>query len=435
MLRKDTINKIYLSTKHLIRNNLPGIMKLYKLRKRAKEKFYGYGRHLLSRSAGPAFSGIDESRRYYFKKAVSLYNSLQRPDHYDKPWIPNTSSYRGVKGVIKVGQIEITNACNLDCRVCRTKSAKRKPYIMPLDRFRHYVQEAKKAGTYLIDLHCVGETFMHPEIEGIFKICEKYGMEIYKVSTNGQLIDKYIDILFKYNHLYQSLRFSIDGGTREVYEKVRRGGSFDQLIANLERIRSLKQKTNKKIKVKVNAVICSDTLADIPNCFRAYSKYVDHPDDISFSLYEDVMLSDEDHNRENELFLKMPKIPFCKQPWEWLNVLSDGSVSYCCHEFNWDTVVGDVNRQSFREIWNGAEINRHRQMHLSRNFPEGIFCKYCLDTTQFSKQLTEIYIHYLLAFAPDTGEGRYQKDIVSFLEDITRHRGTDREYILKKYFC
>lgn len=428
------IHKIYLKIKHSIRNNLPWIMKIYKIKRRTKEQYQKFSMYFFPKSVKRVFFEKKDYRIYYLNEIESLYKSLERPNHYDKPWIPDTHSFRGIDGVIKIGQIEITNMCNLDCLVCKTKSAKRKPYIMPLDKFEHYVREAKRAGTYLIDLHCVGETFMHPEIEDIFKICHKHGIEIYKVSTNGQLVDKYIGTLFNYNHLFQTLRFSIDGGAKEVYEKVRRGASFERLISNLEKIHSEKQKRKKQIRIKINTIICADTLQDIPNCFRVYSKYLNHLDDLSFSLYEDVMLSEQEYNKENELFLRMPKISFCKQPWEWLNVLSDGSVSYCCHEFNWDTVVGNADKQSFREIWNGPEIKRHREMHLKREFPDNMFCKHCLDTRGFLKGLANTYIHFCLAFDPDLNEARYKKDFPNLLEDMASGRAEDKDYILKKYF-
>lgn len=428
------LGKNYLNMKHHIRNNLPFIMYLYQLKKNIKRAILGIHSRWNKNPACRPFSSISDCREYYLKKLNSLYDSLASPGQYDKPWVPDTCSYKGVKGVVKVGQIEITNMCNLNCKVCRTKSALRKPTIMPLKKFEHYIKEAKKAGTYLIDLHCVGETFMHPELEGIFKICKKHGVEIYKISSNGQLLDKYVHLIFKYAYLFQFLRFSIDGGTREVYEKVRVGGSFDKLIANLEQIHNLNLSKNRPVRIFINSVVCSDTIDDIPNSFITFSKYVPHPDNLSFSLYEDVMMTENEFNEENRIFLGMPKISFCKQPWEWLNVLSDGSVTYCCHEFNWDTVVGDLNKQSLKEIWNGPELARHRKMHLERNFPEGMSCKHCLDTTLFSKQLANIYIHFVLGFDPVYGKQRFLRDFKNLLRDISNGLGTDRGHIKKNYF-
>jgi hypothetical protein len=59
--------------------------------------------------------------------------------------------------------------------------------------------------------------------------------------------------------------------------------------------------------------------------------------------------------------------PLCPVPWAGTSVvLADGNVNFCCCS---SAVVGNVNQQSFEEIWNGPIMRDIRRALIAQVFP------------------------------------------------------------------
>ena len=64
------------------------------------------------------------------------------------------------------------------------------------------------------------------------------------------------------------------------------------------------------------------------------------------------------------LDLNYPFPQVCQDLWKGCRILPDGTVSPCLH-----LVAGNITRQPFREIWNGPQMQRFRQLISRRLFP------------------------------------------------------------------
>jgi hypothetical protein len=63
-----------------------------------------------------------------------------------------------------------------------------------------------------------------------------------------------------------------------------------------------------------------------------------------------------------------PRRPLCDVPWLGTSVvLSDGNVNFCCFS---DAMVGNVNQQSFEEIWDGPVMRKIRHELVEQRFPQ-----------------------------------------------------------------
>ena len=74
-------------------------------------------------------------------------------------------------------------------------------------------------------------------------------------------------------------------------------------------------------------------------------------------------------DRQKELLLDSKS--FCMLPWLHLHAYPDGRAYPCCFAFN-QYPVGDLNKQSLKEVFNGEKMNEMR-----RNMLEGKKCKQC----------------------------------------------------------
>ncbi len=119
-------------------------------------------------------------------------------------------------------QIEITEACNLNCKHCYLGD--KKPKHMDIKTFTCILQTCKDKGVKVIE-YSGGEPLLHPEFEKFVSLGKEMGF-FQMLFTNGMLRanPKYFDII----------QVSIDG-TKEHHEKIRgKEGIFEKILENLE---------------------------------------------------------------------------------------------------------------------------------------------------------------------------------------------------------
>ena len=67
----------------------------------------------------------------------------------------------------------------------------------------------------------------------------------------------------------------------------------------------------------------------------------------------------------------------CPFPFYSCVINCDGTVTICCVDWNKKTIIGDLKKNSFEEIWNGDAANKFRKMHLMRERYKNESCKNC----------------------------------------------------------
>lgn len=82
------------------------------------------------------------------------------------------------------------------------------------------------------------------------------------------------------------------------------------------------------------------------------------------------------------LYGQEPKrVEVCPYIFYAISVNADGLVSACFQDWKRELVVGDVRKQSLRSIWNSAEMNELRLLHLEGRRCEKQLCSNCGQLT------------------------------------------------------
>ena len=68
------------------------------------------------------------------------------------------------------------------------------------------------------------------------------------------------------------------------------------------------------------------------------------------------------------------KLPYCLMPWLHFHVSNNGTAKVCCVA---NIPFGNVNTDSFEEIWNGKSINKLREK-FAQNQPDNR-CANCIN--------------------------------------------------------
>src|SRR3989344_3238585 len=140
--------------------------------------------------------------------------------------------------------IEINNTCNLRCSMCWTKNAKRKKGLMRMSLYRKIISQAAECGVKHVSLHTVGEPLLHKDLIEMIKLAKSKGLFVL-VSTNGQLLNEELSRKLIDSGL-DILRLSLEGYSKELYEKIRVGGSFERIVSNVKGFRKMRDEMGKK---------------------------------------------------------------------------------------------------------------------------------------------------------------------------------------------
>ena len=146
--------------------------------------------------------------------------------------------------------VDLTNRCNLQCRMCYFSFPEvfnRAPIFISTRTFRSVADQCfPHAG--MVVLSAGSEPLLHPRFEELLAIAAGHAPPHLRFLTNAQLLDARVAEA-TIRHRVSEVHVSVDGATRETYEWVRRGASFERLVANLERLAGMKRAAGSSLPV------------------------------------------------------------------------------------------------------------------------------------------------------------------------------------------
>ncbi len=282
-----------------------------------------------------------------------------------------------------VSNIEVTNACGMDCIMCPRKYMERKIGFIDIKLFKKIVRQLKYNS--IIVLHHFGDPLLHPKIGELIKICKKYGIKTSFSTNPSNLTDKNIKNILDDGLDY--LHISLDGATKETYEKIRRGrADYEVALKNINNFLEEKNRRKSKKPITTIAIIrMKETKMEIAKFKKQWKnkrgiEIVDVKEFITWdgSMEDITSLTDEFSHK-----VKRKEYYPCFWPWSKLTVLWDGRVVPCCFDYDAKVVLGDFNKQTLKEIWNGEKMKELREYHLKNSFPKGHLCEICKEREGF----------------------------------------------------
>ena len=182
------------------------------------------------------------------------------------PYILSNTVEHITERSIKHLRLAIDDSCNLQCPSCRTKLIFHKDG----SQFKKGIRLADKINNWLstynkpIQVHIGsdGDPFASHVYRHFMEHTPKSSMTQYSILTNGLMFK---DFHPRVPHIIENLTelgVSIDGTTKETYEKLRLGGKWDNINRNLECIAELKEQHN--FRFVLHMVVQKDNWQEIP---------------------------------------------------------------------------------------------------------------------------------------------------------------------------
>jgi radical SAM protein with 4Fe4S-binding SPASM domain len=283
----------------------------------------------------------------------------------------SASGHPVIRGMPLAIGAELTNHCNLGCPECANGSGmmKRPKGFMDTGLFNRVIAELKPY-LYNINLYFQGEPLMHPEFSSFIRSSRGSATVI---STNGHYLSEENCEKLARSGLTR-LIVSVDGLDQSVYSVYRVNGRIETVLQGLKNISEAVKKHRSSLKIEIQVLVNRFNEAQIPqlrklaaamNCsLKLKSMQISSKDNIG-----NWMPSDRKFRRykmsDGEYEIRSNSPGRCARLWFNPVITWDGKVLPCCFDKDGDHEMGDLNNESFREIWNGPKYRLFRKILLS----------------------------------------------------------------------
>ena len=261
--------------------------------------------------------------------------------------------------------IEITNACNLRCKMCPVnRGMRRKTQYMDFSLFKEIVD--KNPGVEFVLPFQWGEPLMHKDFFKMVKYANSKGVRI-MFTTNGTLLNDEICRKVVESGA-ERITISIDG-IGETHTEIR-GFDYYKLREKVLNLKEVRDDVNSNLEIDISMVVFNETENDVSTLYDEWRSVADR-----------VQLIPR--------FVPGKRTRSCRELWRGIIVvLADGRVSICCANFEGEGIVGDARRQTLAEIWNGKKMREYRRAHIKGKFPP--ICENCneYETDLVSKRFS-----------------------------------------------
>ncbi|MGC4022422.1 MAG: SPASM domain-containing protein [Cyclobacteriaceae bacterium] len=285
--------------------------------------------------------------------------------------------------------IEPTTSCNLRCPECPSglRSFTRPTGMMKPELFQSVIDQLAPSLSYLI-FYFQGEPYLHTSLLEMVKYASQ--KKIYTAtSTNAHFLNDENARKTVESGL-DRLIISIDGTTQETYQSYRIGGKLDKVIEGTKNI----LKWKKELKSKTPHVIFQFLVVK-PNEHQieevkaiAEELGVDEVKLKTAQVYDykngsDLIPTIDKYSRykkedDGTYSIKHGLLDECWKMWHSCVITWDGKVVPCCFDKDAHFVLGDLNKNSFEEIWYGEKYNEFRKsLFTSRSEIE--MCRNCTE--------------------------------------------------------
>ncbi|MGC1389865.1 MAG: radical SAM/SPASM domain-containing protein [Bacteroidales bacterium] len=300
-----------------------------------------------------------------FARPVNLFKAGYS---YLKSTVTNKADINGMPVSIST---ELTNNCNLNCPQCYSGSGimGRKRGFMDIKLFEKVMKELNPY-LYNVNLFFQGEPMLHPFF---FSFVDNCLIPHSVVSTNGHFLSVKSSEQIVRTRL-NKLIISLDGMDQETYSTYRINGNVSSVIDGLNNVTRAKKRYKSSLKIEVQFLVNRFNEHQLP-LVRQLAKRVH----ASLSL-KSMQIIDEKESaswmpsetrfrryriRDGEYAIKSDLPDKCARLWFNPVITWDGKVVPCCFDKDAEYVMGDLNQDTFFEIWNGPKYRIFRKSILS----------------------------------------------------------------------
>jgi radical SAM protein with 4Fe4S-binding SPASM domain len=281
--------------------------------------------------------------------------------------------------------VDPSSACNFKCKFCPNGDVKlirttgRWQGPMDIDVYRKIIDDLKEFDEPLkvLRLYKEGEPFLNKNFAEMIWYAKKAGIaQSIDTTTNGYLLEpeRIKPVL---DAGIDRINISVDGLSDEQFlEFTGVKVKFDKFIENIRNMYEMKGSCEICIKIAGDFLSTDDK----NKFYQVFGNYADR------IFIENVAPCWPEFDVQDRLGVKMDKgiydqplseVNTCPYIFYSMSVNSDGTVSLCFLDWARKLLIGDIRKESLKDIWNGNTLFQHRYEHLQGKRKENPICAAC----------------------------------------------------------
>jgi len=290
---------------------------------------------------------------------------------------------------LEIVNIEVSSLCNASCPMCLIRERKSKRQHASSDILKKAIDDSLHfsplprlvfAGT--------GEPTLHPQCMDWIEYAVGKGFYTILLTNASRLDADLAERVLKSG--LKEIVLSLDGVTKESFEKVRRGLNFETCWQNVNTFLEMDIEHSPLEKVWVQMVNMPQNHHELyafathfaPKAGRKVIVFLKNP--ISFPNF-----GQEYHFLHEDIGLSMPgvlvdpvripsyKATTCTQLFTLLNVLANGDVVPCCLAMDDYWGLGNLREQSLKDIFSGDKLAGYRRLWNTHQIDKIPLCSEC----------------------------------------------------------
>ncbi len=272
-------------------------------------------------------------------------------------------------------EIETVNACNARCPMCTINDWERNYPVMQDNVFEKISDELIENKNYLkrVSLYRDGEPLIDKKLAKRISKFTDNGILNTSIATNVSLLNekRSIDILEAGLGL---IIMSIDSLEKDIFEKIRVRLKHEVVIDNAVNFFKLRDKINPNCRIWVRMIRQESNKHEWDNYFNFWKKIASPKDRIYYHNIFNWGGQLKDYKAVSQSY--EPNLP-CVALWSLMVLFANGDVPLCNVDFNNKYPLGNVMKNSIRELWQSKLAQDRRNLHLNNQKEKIELCKNC----------------------------------------------------------
>lgn len=277
--------------------------------------------------------------------------------------------------------VEPNYVCNFRCPMCAQGVPELKEKFgyaesLTTKDIAAILEEGKRWGCPSISFQGDNEPFLIKEIPDWFAMAREAGFLDVMVNTNGSAMTPRLARRVVDSGLTR-IRFSLDAATEETYRRIRIGGDYRRVLANIDLFLRIRADAGSALpKVGVNFVRMAANAHEVEAFAELWNDRVD------FIVFQDFMTPDIEGDYDALDVDAADRVASadvfrCAQPWQRLYIRGNGDVTPCCAMFGVHLKLGNIREEGLHALWNAPRAKELRRLHAEGRYRENAVCLKC----------------------------------------------------------
>ncbi len=297
-------------------------------------------------------------------------------DLVEGSWLVDETRDLSREFYLRYVSLEAHTVCNQACYFCPVAVAPRVPYFMPTETYERIVSELSEFSGTIDGVAMIN--YNEPTADRRFldqiRTIKKAGLPPAVLSNGAGLTPQRIDAIVEMGGL-RYLSINISTLNRERYARDRGADQLETVLKNLDYAK------DKPVSAEMDIIVLGrgdETQKKDHEEIRKYfegTRFNVRPFEIMDRAgYLPVGLRPDSPH---------PRLRGCEnlgsRPLQHLHITPHGKCVLCCEDYDETYVVGDLTRQSVREVLEGEELARLRKwIYGIDEAPAGFICRKCI---------------------------------------------------------